>query len=227
MSSQYFTLQELSRETGIDGRTIRFYISQKLLRGPDSRGRSAQYTDYHLKRLQVIKTLRDIYKLPLKEIRRHILQAGDEDIKIVALQQDSGGRFRETGGSSSASHGISSHRRRARMARNKVAESMPASESPPEELFSDPYVLDDELASSYKVDTSSTTPLDRLAQNLKSTLPGRRKPSSTAGAETWRHIEITPEIKLQVKDIFTDEDMARFEEVADYIRQILLDAEHK
>ena len=171
MSTQYFTLQQLSAETGIDGRTIRFYISQKLLRGPDSRGRSAHYTDYHLKRLQVIKTLRDIYKLPLKEIRRHILQAGDEDIKIDALQQGTRGRFRETGGSSSsASHGISSHSRRARMARDRVAESMPMSESPREDLFSDPYVPDDELASRYK-EESSSSPLERLTQSLKSTLP--------------------------------------------------------
>ena len=59
---------------------------------------------------------------------------------------------------------------------------------------------------------SSSAPLERLTDHLKSTLPGRKKPVSSSG-ETWRHIEITPEIKLQVKDIFTDEDMARFEEV--------------
>ena len=100
------------------------------------------------------------------------------------------------------------------------------SESPPEELFSDPYVLDDELASGYKKESSSS-PLERLTQSLRSTLPGRRQPGSTTGGESWRHIEITPEIKLQVKDIFTDEDMARFEEVADYIRQILLGTEQK
>jgi DNA-binding transcriptional MerR regulator len=224
MNTKYFTLQQLSKETGIDGRTIRFYISQKLLRGPDSRGRSAQYTDYHLKRLQVIKTLRDIYKLPLKEIRRHILQAGDDDIKVVALQQDQRGRFRETGRSGSApeNRGFSSHSRRARMARDRVAENMPMSESPQEELFSDPYVLDDDFTE----EPSSSAPLERLTDHLKSTLPGRRKPVSSTG-ETWRHIEITPEIKLQVKDIFTDEDMARFEEVADYIRQILLGTEQK
>ena len=65
------------------------------------------------------------------------------------------------------------------------------------------------------------TPLDTLVRSLRNALPARRVPSSSRG-ESWRVIEITPEVKLQVKDVFSEEDMARFEEVADYVREILL-----
>jgi hypothetical protein len=38
-------------------------------------------------------------------------------------------------------------------------------------------------------------------------------------------VEITPEIRLQVKEVFSVEDMARFEETAELIRGILLGTE--
>ena len=61
-------------------------------------------------------------------------------------------------------------------------------------------------------------------ESLGESLPHRRKTSRPKG-ESWRHIEITPEIKLQVKEVFSDEEMARFGEAADLIRRILLGTE--
>lgn len=51
------TLAELSEESGIPARTIRFYIARGLLAGPVKAGRGAVYTAEHLARLEKIKDL--------------------------------------------------------------------------------------------------------------------------------------------------------------------------
>ena len=51
------TLAELSEESGMPARTIRFYIARGLLNGPLKAGRGAVYTAEHLERLEKIKEL--------------------------------------------------------------------------------------------------------------------------------------------------------------------------
>src|SRR5690606_10266850 len=48
MDSQTLTLRELSDQVGIEPRTIRSYIQQGLLRGPEGLGPKAKYGPYHL-----------------------------------------------------------------------------------------------------------------------------------------------------------------------------------
>ena len=55
--SDSITLAELSEESGIPARTIRFYIARGLLDGPVKAGRGAAYTPHHLARLEKIKSL--------------------------------------------------------------------------------------------------------------------------------------------------------------------------
>ena len=50
-----WTLAELSQESEIPARTIRFYIARGLLDGPVKAGRGAIYTAEHLARLRKIK----------------------------------------------------------------------------------------------------------------------------------------------------------------------------
>ena len=55
--SKFKTLADLSEESSIPARTIRFYITRGLLEGPVKAGRGAVYTAEHLARLQKIKEL--------------------------------------------------------------------------------------------------------------------------------------------------------------------------
>jgi DNA-binding transcriptional MerR regulator len=55
--SNFRTLTELSGESGLPARTIRFYIARGLLDGPVKSGRGAVYTEEHLARLEKIKQL--------------------------------------------------------------------------------------------------------------------------------------------------------------------------
>lgn len=68
------TLAELSEESGIPARTIRFYIARGLLAGPVKSGRGAVYTAEHLERLEKIKQLQSQGKM-LAEIA-HDLAGG-------------------------------------------------------------------------------------------------------------------------------------------------------
>jgi DNA-binding transcriptional MerR regulator len=69
------TLAELSEESGIPARTIRFYIARGLLEGPVKAGRGAVYTAQHLARLEKIKSLQAEGRM-LAEII-HVLHAGE------------------------------------------------------------------------------------------------------------------------------------------------------
>src|SRR5215469_16121240 len=51
------TLAELSEESGMPARTIRFYIARGLLDGPVKAGRGAVYTADHVARLEKIRKL--------------------------------------------------------------------------------------------------------------------------------------------------------------------------
>jgi DNA-binding transcriptional MerR regulator len=51
------TLAQLSEESGLPARTIRFYIARGLLDGPVKSGRGAVYTAEHLARLEKIRQL--------------------------------------------------------------------------------------------------------------------------------------------------------------------------
>jgi DNA-binding transcriptional MerR regulator len=57
LANEQLSLQDLSDETGVPGRTIRFYITRGLLPAPLKSGRGAAYGRHHLTLLERIKTL--------------------------------------------------------------------------------------------------------------------------------------------------------------------------
>lgn len=57
MKKTTFTATELSSESGVPQRTIRYYISRGLLSHPIRRGAKAEYDESHLKDLREIREL--------------------------------------------------------------------------------------------------------------------------------------------------------------------------
>ena len=80
MMTEEYTLDELVEHSGFSLRTLRFYIQEGLLPGPDSRGKYAHYSQEHLERLAVIIRLKKM-RLPLQEIRRLLENMTPEDIR--------------------------------------------------------------------------------------------------------------------------------------------------
>ena len=66
-----YTLKEVAERTGVTARTIRFYITQGLLPGAITRGRTASYEEAHVERLKIIKLFKE-QGLTLEGIRHSL-----------------------------------------------------------------------------------------------------------------------------------------------------------
>lgn len=80
------SLSQLAKLTGVERRTIRSYIAQGLLRGPETVGRNASYSRHHLDRLRALRVFREQEGLGLSEIRQRFMTLGDEAITAVAAR---------------------------------------------------------------------------------------------------------------------------------------------
>lgn len=74
-----YSLTELADLASVTPRTIRYYITQGLLRGPATSGPGAKYDDIDLARLGLIKRLQAEHQ-PLAEIRTQLEALGDDAI---------------------------------------------------------------------------------------------------------------------------------------------------
>ncbi len=66
-TSSKFSLEELSRLTGISRRTIRYYIQRELVSPPEGEKRGSFYTSMHLEQLLRVKRLTEQH-IPLADI---------------------------------------------------------------------------------------------------------------------------------------------------------------
>lgn len=64
-------IAELAERAGVTPRTVRYYVAEGLLPAPGGRGQRRAYSQEHLRRLDMIRQLKDAY-LPLYEIRRRL-----------------------------------------------------------------------------------------------------------------------------------------------------------
>lgn len=81
------TLEDLVNISGLPLRTVRFYIQEGLLPGPDSRGKNARYTEEHLERLEWIQRLKEHHR-PLREIRILLNNMTPREIKALLDGQE-------------------------------------------------------------------------------------------------------------------------------------------
>lgn len=75
-----YTIADLARLTGLNVRTIRYYVAQGLIPSSGESGRGARYGDGHLHRLRLVKLLQAQH-LPLAEIRLRLQGLGDDDVE--------------------------------------------------------------------------------------------------------------------------------------------------
>ena len=73
------TLEDLAKLSKMSIRTLRYYIQEGLLPGPDTRGKFASYSREHLARIKMIKRLKDKY-LPLQQIKQLLDNMSEDDI---------------------------------------------------------------------------------------------------------------------------------------------------
>jgi DNA-binding transcriptional MerR regulator len=78
MPDGIYSLSDLCDLADVTPRTVRYYISQGLLRSPGTSGPGARYDDGHLARLRLIRRLQREH-LPLAEIRSRLAAISDEE----------------------------------------------------------------------------------------------------------------------------------------------------
>lgn len=77
-----YSRAELEELTGINGRTIRYYITEGLLQPAYGRGSTATYDHDHFLRLQAINQLKE-QRLPLKDIKDRLGQLTTDDLAMM------------------------------------------------------------------------------------------------------------------------------------------------
>jgi DNA-binding transcriptional MerR regulator len=82
-----YTRAELEELTGINGRTIRYYITEGLLQPAYGRGSTATYDHDHFLRMQAINQLKE-QRLPLKEIKERLQQLATDDLALMINAPD-------------------------------------------------------------------------------------------------------------------------------------------
>ena len=221
MSSEY-TLEELAQMLRINPRTIRSYIQQGLLRGPDSMGRNARYGDYHVKRLQTIRQLKDDHNLPLSEIRRLVTMAApDEDIQIQLVPIRSSEEevienpvedLKEEESERSSALDYVRARRAAGRGRSK-REHAPSESREMHRSAEESGAL-----------SSGESPIETLLAKLRDQAGLGNVPRRAQGQE-WVRLEVTPDIEIHLRGQLYGEQLKDFERLADLMRHILLGSE--
>ena len=225
--TQEYTIESLSKRVGLQRRTIRNYITQGLLRGPDSLGRNARYTDYHLKRLKLIKQMKLVLNLSLSEIRRLLNTVGANedltfgDIKLAAGSMPDDETETESSGLPEAMAPMSA-----------MPASSPEAEPEPEEdklsaldfIRQRKALREGTPALRQRGRPRSAPvggPIEDLLQQLRDLLAHAAVTRKTRGEE-WVRLQITPDIEIHVRGHLSSEQLAGFEELSDMMRHILL-----
>jgi DNA-binding transcriptional MerR regulator len=81
------TLEDLAQHSGLPLRTLRFYIQEGILQGPDTHGKFSKYSQQHLDRLELIQRLKNL-RLPLQEIRHLLNNMTEEESSKLRQFQD-------------------------------------------------------------------------------------------------------------------------------------------
>ena len=79
MANETFTIRGLEAESGVQARTLRHWIRQKLLPKPLGRGRAARYDSRHLLRARAVQHLRT-FDQSLSAIRGRIGSLSEQEL---------------------------------------------------------------------------------------------------------------------------------------------------
>jgi len=190
-----YSIEELSEMTGFDRRTIRSFIEQGLMRGPDKMGRYAQYSQDHLVRLLAIKNMKEMDGFSTGVIRTRLLTMSQDEVGQVAVSSDENFSSSTT----SATDYLKSIRGGSAAPPVSAVE-----ETPPED----------------KKGTSRNA-IELLLLEFSNLSKGRSV-RNKASAETWHRISVTPDVEISVRGLEDETDIARLTRIADHLREFIL-----
>jgi DNA-binding transcriptional MerR regulator len=230
MPDEFLTLAELAELSGVEVRTLRSWIAQGVVPGPESVGRNARYARGALARTRAAKAMRDLYGMSLSAIRQDLLAADEGKIEAYAAMAASisnessavrSGEGQSIAQSPPSGTSAADYLRNLRGAGvfggARGSESAASLTAPPTAHSASMSVS---APKTLTVAGPSGSRLSRLAEALEriaGTRPARRK----SKGEVRLHIPITPDLELAVRGDHSPEEIARYEQIADLLRAIL------
>ncbi len=203
MMTEDLTLEDLATHSGLPLRTLRYYIQEGILQGPDTRGKYASYSQQHLDRLELIQRLKKL-RLPLQEIRHLLENMSPEEVSTVRQYQD-----------------ILKHQlnQPVRLDRSEFSSSQPKSSAL-------------EYIRSLEQDRENLRALTSNIESSTSTPPAAARPESTqqkfnflsdAGQENWTRIVLRDGIELNVRTPMGTDEKARVARLIEFARNLFHD----
>ena len=213
-----YRLRELARLVGIEPRTIRSYIQQAVISGPDQRGRNARYGAVHLDRLRAVVFLRNQRGLSLPAIRSLLLSLSEAEIREIPSKPRVFDPFAGSGTIPLQAIAL------AIQSRARSAAALPGSVAEGAAGYGDSVrkrtmrrVERPRSSRSRRVATA----FDGLLGHFQSAVNAESVPR-VARAQRWVHIAITPDVELNVRNVADAETLGALVRIADHVRYLLL-----
>lgn len=169
------TIEELAERTQTPVRTVRYYIAERMLPGPGSRGKGATYTEEHLLRLRLIRRLAERHA-PLAEIREVMARVTGDEVRALLAEED-----RRTHELDRATQAVSPRAYISALLDQARAPQPP--QKPPTLAQPQP-------------PTSPPPTAPRQPEAYALTAP---PPEPTAKASAWRRVELAPGVELHIQ----------------------------
>lgn len=201
---EQISIEELSKRSGVEVRTLRAWIKAGLLASPFKAGRGATYPASNLQRALAVRALRQMHSLSISDIAKRFMVASDEKIRLwaqEALSMPSAAHLEpETSLSipiataSSAIDYLNAVKQERDTKRREGLRRRPEPNQP-------------------------TNSIERLIELLSQSLasPPPRKSKSTV----WTHIPITADLELTVRGKLDAKQQDLFEQLVDHVRAVL------
>lgn len=207
VGSDRLSLAELAERTGVEPRTLRSWVQQGLVPGPDRRGRDARYPPAALARALAVKLLRERYGLPLAAVRRRLLVADPERVRAWAAEAEAGTAAAAAPPPPGTAAAYLAALRRAGLFRGGAEASAVA-----EPAGADP-------AGPGELGWASGSGVERLRELLEAAVD--RPVPRRARAEVWLRIPVTADVELAVRGELAPDHIARLERIVDLVRALL------
>lgn len=180
MTDKGYLLAELSEATGVEGRTIRHWVSNGVVPGPNRMGPRARYPEEALDRVRAVSAMRDVHRMSLSDVRREVLDGDPARMATYATEASSGAPPRSAAADYLASLGAEPSRAAPpprhgfRALEDALPKGVPKAGRPTraEEWLRVPITPDVELGVRGPLDPEARARIERCADLIRSILAG-------------------------------------------------------
>lgn len=195
------TLEDLAVQSGLTLRTLRFYMQEGLLPGPETRGKYARYSQQHLDRLELIRRMKDL-RLPLQEIRQLLDNMSLEEMSQLRRYQDE----------------IARKLNRKMNAMNDLNQ---INEKPSSALDYIHSIQDGRENFKAYQQPKQPMPMANAVRPLMLKQVTLARPQAPAGQETWRRIQLADGIELNVRETDDQHEKQQLEQLIQSVRKLI------